>query len=233
MTSNQIAYWTLEETKRANLAKEKELNRHQVADEKIRDKTNRITENLGQLNYSESVRSHTTDESERNRANLAKEALTAESNAINYGNLQSRIYEAGSGRIQAQAAASNAATRAGELVESNRTNLANENLKQQQIDELSRHNFREENLTQFRDIRSTSTANTNATTNRGQLEEQSLHNRLTEAETKRNNLTNQYLESLRQQFNIENESSKRRIEILNGSLGNAGKLLTGGRLNAN
>lgn len=62
MTANQIAYWTMQEQKRSNLADETERNRANVAKEV------------------ETNRSNLANEVERNRSNLANEALTGFAN---------------------------------------------------------------------------------------------------------------------------------------------------------
>lgn len=65
MTSNQISYWNLEETKRSNRANETETNRHNV-----------VTE--GETN-----RHNVAMEYETNRHNVQTELLTSQSNAEN------------------------------------------------------------------------------------------------------------------------------------------------------
>lgn len=78
MTTNQLAYWTLQETKRSNLARETETNRHNVASlaetsrhnitgESETKRHNVASENLGMQQFNETA-----------RHNLAQEQLSAQ-----------------------------------------------------------------------------------------------------------------------------------------------------------
>lgn len=84
MTRNQIAYWELQESKRANLAKEAELNRSNLAKEeetkrsnlaketeKVR--SNRAEETLRHTGLVETARANKAKETETHRSNVARE----------------------------------------------------------------------------------------------------------------------------------------------------------------
>lgn len=64
MTGNQIAYWNLQESKRANQAKEQETLRSNLAKEQ-----------LGSETLSETKRSNIAKETETNRSNLINEQI--------------------------------------------------------------------------------------------------------------------------------------------------------------
>lgn len=66
MTANQLAYWRLEEDKRANRAKEGETHRSNLANEK------------------EANRSNVAREKEANRSNVAKEGIESTRNSQNF-----------------------------------------------------------------------------------------------------------------------------------------------------
>lgn len=83
MTTNQINYWNLQETKRHNVTTENETNRHNVVTENETQRHNQVTESidLGELN--ERIRHNQVSEqlgwanlSETNRHNVATEGLT-------------------------------------------------------------------------------------------------------------------------------------------------------------
>lgn len=69
MTANQIAYWQLVETRRANAARESETNRANVAKETEQQRSNLANE-------TENIRSHKAAEAENLRSHLATESLT-------------------------------------------------------------------------------------------------------------------------------------------------------------
>lgn len=65
MTRNQLAYWELQETKRANLVKENQ-NAQQIAEQRRANEAREL----------ETFRSNTARESENHRSNLAQENLS-------------------------------------------------------------------------------------------------------------------------------------------------------------
>lgn len=73
MTANQIAYWNLKETERANRAKEFENQRSNIARETETNRSNRAQE-------AETHRSNTTREAETERSNRTKEVETHRTN---------------------------------------------------------------------------------------------------------------------------------------------------------
>lgn len=82
MTANQLSYWNLQETKRANMADESrklqehaETQRSNLAKEKETNRSNLAKER-------ETARSNVAKEVETARSNRASEALKAQSNAI-------------------------------------------------------------------------------------------------------------------------------------------------------
>lgn len=81
MTSNQIAYWTLEETRRANKANETETKRHNTVGEGISSASlmetsrhNQATEGVDLGKLQETIRHNSATELEANRHNLVGEA---------------------------------------------------------------------------------------------------------------------------------------------------------------
>lgn len=218
MTTNQLEFWKLEETKRANRAKEAELNRHQTKDESIRMDTNRITENLGQLNYSEQARANKAKEQELNRSNLAQERINAEKNAISLAELPIKEAQASASNLASQASMSNAITRQNELLETQRLNDMTQSIKQQQLEEQTRSNRANEGINRFGKVtdyavasKNASTNQANAGTNLADMEERARHNRETEKVSK----WSTYLDSLQLQHEIQNERAKRMAELLN------------------
>lgn len=105
MTQNQIAYWSLEETKRANkvdegerhrhnVASESEINRHNVATEYETNRHNVATELLTSQSNSENVRHNQAQESiatfnaeENARANQEREAIQRSNIDLGYANV--------------------------------------------------------------------------------------------------------------------------------------------------
>lgn len=91
MTSNQIAYWQLQEqsrsnqarereTARSNRASESEAHRSNLAREQEQNRSNLINEAQNLRAIQETERSNRVKESETNRANLARESETHRSN---------------------------------------------------------------------------------------------------------------------------------------------------------
>lgn len=106
MTTNQLAYWKLQEDKRANLAKEQELNRSNVARE------------------NETKRSNLVGESERERSNRRNEEIASAGNVLNYAANKMRNDEQVRHNTETEKQA------AGELRERKRSNRANEKIAQ-------------------------------------------------------------------------------------------------------
>lgn len=119
MTNMQIAYWNLQETKRANLARETETNRSNKVNEGETRRHNMQSEGIGWAQVGES-----------RRHNLVTEAQNADS-LITAANRVEYDYEVGS---------RNAAAREGEL----RVKQQEADIKQGQLDEASRHNKKSE-----------------------------------------------------------------------------------------
>lgn len=215
MTTNLINYWNLQETKRANKAREDELRRHQLADERIRDAQNKINLQLGEGNLRELNRSNLARETELNRSNMAKEDIQKYSNLLNAKELPIKS-------SQAKTAAMDAQTRLLQTQELQRSNLENEKIKRETLAENSRHNLRSENLTNFKNVADLSQA-------RAQLSEQKRHSKVTEGETKRKNLVDQYLRTLELRNAIEQGSARIKADIFNSSLSSTARML-GGRV---
>lgn len=106
MTTNQLAYWKLQEDKRANLAKEQELKRSNVARE------------------DETKRSNLATESERMRSNRMNETISSTGNVLNYAANKMRNDE----QVRHNKATEKQAV--SELRERKRSNRANEKIAQ-------------------------------------------------------------------------------------------------------
>lgn len=210
MTKNQLDYWNLQETKRANLAKERELNRHQVRDEGIKEQSNLLTYNLGLQNLSETQRSHQTDEAERARNNRVNNLVELWKNEISEQNLDvNRLkalvdkYNAETGRINAGINQQNVNLGYSNLGELQRSNLARESIQQQQVDETKRSNIENENIKRFAN-------STQAARQQNQTEVDQFN--ATEAQRshqaqEHNNLINSELRSLELQHKIDYDTS--------------------------
>lgn len=198
MTQNQLEYWKNEEVRRANLANEKLKS----DENKIKQQANEITSkrneadiaiNTGNLN--ESVRTHQANEREQARNNQANNYLTYLQRLIDQQNADTKGYESVSGRIQAHAAQSQAATRASELLENRRSNLVNEAIKARTLSETERSNLANEDIKRLQNATQARSAGNTFNVGYGNLQETSLHNRIQENETKRNNLVNNQLKA--------------------------------------
>lgn len=221
MTTNLINYWNLQEQKRANLAREKELNRHQLADEEIRRNANQINLALGQGNLSELTRANKVKETETQRSNKASEAIREYQNTIAGKKLGIESMQARASLQSSQAALTNAATQQANLQELMRSNLANERIKADTLSETSRHNVRSEDLTNFKQISDRNVEN-------AKLSESKRHAQVTEGETRRKNLVDQYLRSLELRNEVEQGGMRIKAQLLSGNL-NAVSRLIGGR----
>nr|AVX53646.1 putative ORF1 [Marmot picobirnavirus] len=89
MTNNQILYWTLQETKRSNKAKEREERRSNKAAERETARSHRANEAYNSGYLGELMRSHQASEgidlsrlAEQQRSNQAQEALSAQDLSI-------------------------------------------------------------------------------------------------------------------------------------------------------
>lgn len=161
MTKNQIEYWRYKEEQRSNLAKEKEQNRTNVANEELTRNRDANVYYLGQLNAQENqrhnlavegetARSNLARESETLRSNLARESETARANRMGEQISLQNLEEKKRSNLASEAIArSNIALGYSQLAESSRHNLAmeteqgrsnreQERLKQQSIDD-TRH----------------------------------------------------------------------------------------------
>lgn len=176
MLATQVQYWTLQESKRHNLAQDilgymslEENKRHNITTE-----TETQRHNIGQENYwsstiSETRRHNIAQEeywtnslSETARHNMSMEALQAESNSIGWENVNLGYYRAKTDRYMADIQAANA--------ETNRLKyLADFNIQQQQMD-INRTNASTERMkTQFNyslGLESNRISQENADTNR-------------------------------------------------------------------
>lgn len=223
MTQNQISYWNLVELQRSNLAKEKENNRHNIETEKQGSQTidvNRLG-TLGNLdinraNLSELQRSNLAKERENARNNQANNLLTYLQRLTESRNAATREFEAGSGRIQAQAAASQAGTAANMYQETRRSNLVNDAIKALQQQENKRHNIAQENTNRLQTAGNIGNTGSQINVQQGQLSESERHNVVSENETKRNNLFNQQLKAAELQDTINYHKG----ELQNQSLRN-------------
>lgn len=205
MTTNQIAFWNLEETKRANRAREAELNRHQLADESIRTRTNDVNLYLGNLQNQlgkeqllETVTANRNKEKENTRSNRASEDIRRVSNLLTADSIAVARRNAEINAINAATSQMEAATHAGQLVEANRTNLANEAIKQANVEELQRSNLAREQQNRFDSAVSAANQGTDVQTRQQTQRETSQHNRTTE----RYDLYRTYLDSLRLQNDV-------------------------------
>lgn len=211
MTSNQIAYWTLEETKRANLAKERENNRTNLANEEIRRQTNQINQSIGYGNLSETRRANLAKETELNRHQVRTENQKDVDQAIESAKTAILQQNADTNSYNALINERNAATNAGMLAESQRTNYANEQIKQGNLEELSRHNLQDENIRRFVNATgyATNANQAQASLTNASVNQQNADTRFAEyQETRRKNLVDQYLRSLSLQHEIENDAAK-------------------------
>lgn len=116
MTANQINYWSLQETKRSNLAREEETNRSNLAKEKETNRsnlasefeTNRhnlVSEGIGQQQAnaaSLNAQVNYMNVQELSRHNNAMEGLQSHSNAIAQQNANTAAYNAETSRIDSK-----------------------------------------------------------------------------------------------------------------------------------
>lgn len=240
MTRNQIEYWSLQETKRANQAREKELNRHQVVMEGLQREQTHLTYNLGLRTLGETIRSNQAREAETNRHNLAMEGLQAQQNELGWYNASIAQYNAETNRLNAGTNAYVASIQAGQLAELQRHQQATEALQLQNQEETARANKARENQLALNNISGLAQAAgrnlTDVLTTRleldykyADLDERGRHNLAQEQETNRSNVTNELLDSYKLQNQINVDSSKEAREWMKygaTSLGNLGKALT-------
>lgn len=131
MTNNQIAYWTLQETKQHN--RESERFNIQQLDETTRH--NIETEKLGSLQLGETSRANRVKEAETQRSNLAKELETNRSNLAK--EKETYRHNVASENIDLS-----------KLSETQRYNTGRLNIDSQQLQETQRHNSMIEYITQ-------------------------------------------------------------------------------------
>lgn len=116
MTHNQINYWTLQESKRSNKAKEVETNRHNVA-----------TETQSSRELAETERSNRARESENYRHNFATETESARHNVSTERQTANDLLEKSrSNRAQEALKHEYNLVKASDVAEKNRANLAKE-----------------------------------------------------------------------------------------------------------
>lgn len=223
MTQNQLTYWANQENKRHNLATEREIKRGNLAQERIKSESNTITRernvndlNLGNANLAETIRSHRTDEAERNRNNIVNNYLQGWLNAIKEREAESGRITAEANRSQAASAAMNAQTNRLNYAELNRSNLAQEVLKMEAQEEAKRTNIANENIKRFQNATGRETGKQNANTQRMGQEETQRHQIATENEQKRNNLINQAIKTAELQHSINIDTAN----VKNNSLRN-------------
>nr|AVX53430.1 putative ORF1 [Marmot picobirnavirus] len=223
MTQNQIAYWNLQETIRANKAKERENTRSNKANEAIKTQTNTQNLSLGLGNIAETTRANRAKEFETNRANLESEAV--------------RRRDALTNRLNAFTNATNAGTRIGELNEGIRAHQASEQIGLGNLAELQRANqareaetnranltseaethranVQRENAQRFSNATGYASAGSQTNQQDRNLAEQARHNVTFENETKRNNLTNQQLKAAELQQRINRDKWDIYVSLLN------------------
>lgn len=201
LTRNQIYYWQNVETKRSNLARENETHRNNAAVEAETNRHNLAMELLTKNQYEELARHNLANEIETNRTNIANEGIKQVTNDIGYGNLAVKQYEAKTGRLNAATNQQNADTNAFLASETQRHNMASEDinllnlaqtkeLEQQRIDntfmsitEQQRHNMEQESIDKDRVAnQAKEVANENA-----RIIEQTRSNLAKEQETNRHN----------------------------------------------
>lgn len=224
MTTNQIAYWTLKETNRANRAKEAENRRHNEVDEEIRRTTNANTLYLGNRNADEQYRNNTVVSLENQRSHMANEQIAALNAKTQQQHLAIDAQNADTNARNAATNAMNAATNAGQLVELNRSNLVNEQIKQQQYEELVRNDKAKEDISRFGAVTGYSLGSKDSSTRRFSQEEAVRHDVTTENETKRKNLIDQQLEAAGLMHRINNDTARTQNEFLKTTQSGLSKL---------
>lgn len=229
MTSNQINYLMLQETKRHNVTTETETGRHNVVTEDVMEKQyqeqvrhNKATEEIDL--FKASVQQQTLDETKR--ANLVREDQLQqqidETVRHNFGteNLQLRsIVETernnqvmnAIGMLNAQAAQTNASANLYSAYELNRHNEAQELIGMKTQQEVMRHNketealqLESQNITRFQSITNAGIGSTNAGTNILQQSEQGRHNLAQEGFNTKSLWVNTSVEMLRMANNTIN-----------------------------
>nr|AVX53440.1 putative ORF1 [Marmot picobirnavirus] len=213
MTSNQLKYWELQEAHRSNLAREAENARSNKAKEQLTAQTNAINLQLGSGNLNENIRSHRTDEQERNRANVAKEGIAWYQNYLTQSELPIKQQQAVAALRNSSANLQNADTRVNELSEQRRNNLVLASLRDLELLEQQRSHKANEDIARFQSVANYATNKQNADTSTGELTERSRHNVQTELETKRNNLYDQALDAARLQNDINLGTARTQSQI--------------------
>lgn len=220
MTQNQLSYWNLKETERANRARERETNRANLAKEGLsereiaaKERANEINFNLGDRNVLELQRANLAKEKENNRSNLSNEEIKRIDNAI-------KLIDAITATRNAAVNETNATTRQGELAlgynnlsELRRHSLINEAISSRDLQERTRSNKAQEDLKRFSQATTAATNITSGNLRDLELSESQRHNLVQEQEVKRNNLYNQQIElqKLLQQINRDKWSAQNQL----------------------
>lgn len=157
MTRNQIEYWNLQESKRANQAKESETGRHNLATESETGRHNQVQEGIDLGHLNESVRHNRVTESETKRHNVAGEQETSRHN---------RVTETETNRHNVVSEGIDL----GKLSETTRHNRATEGISYGELRETTRHNLANEAI-----------GSGNLSLGYANLNEQAKHNRNTES----------------------------------------------------
>lgn len=204
LTQNQIAYWNLQETKRAN----SETNRHNVATENETARHNLAGEQFNISNLNESIRHNKVTETETNRHNVVTEN---ETNRHNVAGEQFNIAQ---------------------LQEQQRHNIAGEQFNISQLAETTRHNKWNESIDYFNSrenqrahlenerqtaIRNNETERHNKSTESIQKSAQDLQSYQI-AEQKRHNKATEEIDTARQVSESAYKKVMRQVELI--KLGN-------------
>lgn len=147
MTNLQLTYWRDQEQQRANLAREAETERSNKANEAENYRSNTAreyetnrhnvqTEILGTKQYNELVRHNSAVEQEQRRTNLANESINQSKVGLGYAQLSYNYDQLGYNYANlSELQNHNRATENisySQMMETNRSNLANEQIKQTQ-----------------------------------------------------------------------------------------------------
>ena len=139
MTSNQLRYWELQETIRANRAKERENRRSNRTNERLTQYYQQGTLDLRAQELSETMRSHQVGES----INLASVQENVRHNTAYESELQR--HNVATERLSSKQLDISAAT----LNETIRSHRANESIAQGNLYEMQRHNQAQEGIQDF------------------------------------------------------------------------------------
>lgn len=219
MTKNQIDYWNLVETERANKARENENYRSNRAKEELQRQQNSNTLAIGMGNLGELNRSNLARELENNRSNMTREQIAQYEAALKALELPVKQQQADASMMQARVALGN-------LAEVQRSNRANEAIKWSNLDEVirdntvnqeerERSNRRNEEIQNFKVVSDRGQSYDRNTIATAQQTESARHNQAMENETKRNNLINQQLEAAGLMQKIQHETAQDQNALMN------------------